>query len=54
MESTQTPTQPGSTNPSRLTVTFDDQITRYFVIATAIWGFVGMLVGAIIALQLTY
>jgi cbb3-type cytochrome c oxidase subunit I len=54
MESTQTPTPPGSSNPSRLTVTFDDQITRYFVIATAIWGFVGMLVGVIIALQLPY
>jgi len=54
MESTQTPSHAGSTNPSRLTVTFDDQITRYFVIATAIWGFVGMLVGALIALQLPY
>ena len=54
MESTQTPTQQGSANPSRLTVTFDDQITRYFVIATAVWGFVGMLVGALIALQLPF
>lgn len=54
MESTPTPTLPGAANPSRLTVTFDDQITRYFVIATAIWGFVGMLVGALIALQLPF
>jgi cbb3-type cytochrome c oxidase subunit I len=35
-------------------VRFDDQIVRYFVIATAIWGFVGMLVGALIALQLPF
>ncbi len=54
MESTQTPASPVSTNPAGLTVTFDDQITRHFVIATAIWGFVGMLVGALIALQMPY
>jgi cytochrome c oxidase cbb3-type subunit I/II len=31
---------------------FDDAIVRKFVLATLIWGFVGMLVGLIIALQL--
>ena len=29
---------------------YDDQIVRWFVIATSIWGFVGMLVGALLAL----
>jgi cbb3-type cytochrome c oxidase subunit I len=33
---------------------YDDQVVRWFVIATAIWGFVGMLVGALIALQLPF
>jgi cbb3-type cytochrome oxidase subunit 1 len=28
---------------------YDDQIVRMFVLATLIWGFVGMLVGVIIA-----
>ncbi len=35
-------------------VRYDDQVVRYFIIATAIWGFVGMLVGALIALQLPF
>ncbi|MBP9837671.1 MAG: cytochrome-c oxidase, cbb3-type subunit I [Proteobacteria bacterium] len=33
---------------------FDDEIARKFLIATVIWGFVGMLVGVIIAAQLAY
>ncbi len=42
-----------SQRPASLEVfTYDDKIVRMFVIATALWGFVGMLVGAIIALQL--
>lgn len=35
-------------------VTYDDKIVRYFVIVTMIWGLVGMLVGALIALQLPF
>jgi cytochrome c oxidase cbb3-type subunit I/II len=35
-------------------VTYDDKITRYFVLATVIWGVVGMTVGAWIALQLAW
>jgi cytochrome c oxidase cbb3-type subunit I/II len=35
-------------------VTYDDRITRMFVYATMIWGLVGMLVGALIALQLAW
>lgn len=34
--------------------TYDDQIVRWFVIATSIWGFIGMAVGALIALQLPF
>ncbi len=33
---------------------YDDAIVRKFVLATIIWGFVGMLVGVIIASQLAY
>lgn len=34
------------------TFRYDDQIVRMFLIATLVWGFVGMLVGLIAALQL--
>ncbi len=34
--------------------TYDDQIVRMFVLATVIWGVVGMTVGALIALQLPF
>jgi len=33
---------------------YDDKIVRMFVLATAVWGLVGMLVGLIIALQLPF
>ncbi len=33
---------------------YDDAIARWFLIATAVWGAVGMLVGVIIALQLAW
>lgn len=33
---------------------YNDSIVRKFVIATVIWGFVGMLVGLVVALQLAY
>lgn len=36
------------------TFKYDDKIVKYFAIATAIWGIVGMLVGLIIALQLVF
>ena len=36
------------------TFKYDDEIVRKFVIATVIWGVVGMLVGVIIAIQLAY
>ena len=35
-------------------VRYDDDIVRQFLIATVIWGVVGMLVGVIIALQLAW
>ncbi|MDX1529927.1 MAG: cytochrome-c oxidase, cbb3-type subunit I [Rhodothermales bacterium] len=33
---------------------YDEAVVRAFVLATIVWGFVGMLVGAIIALQLPF
>ncbi|WP_094546702.1 cytochrome-c oxidase, cbb3-type subunit I [Rubricoccus marinus] len=33
---------------------YDDRIVRYFVVATTIWGFVGMLVGLLLAIQLPF
>ncbi len=33
---------------------YDDPTTKRFVIATVVWGFVGMLVGVVIALQLAW
>ncbi|MBX2822256.1 MAG: cytochrome-c oxidase, cbb3-type subunit I [Rhodothermaceae bacterium] len=33
---------------------YDDQVVKLFLIATVIWGFVGMLVGVLIALQLPF
>ena len=34
--------------------TYDDRTVRMFVLATTVWGFVGMLVGALLALQLHF
>lgn len=36
------------------TFSYDNDIVRKFVLATVIWGFIGMLVGVIIAAQLAY
>jgi len=33
---------------------YDEQITKYFLTASIVWGVVGMLVGVIIALQIAY
>lgn len=41
-----------TTHTALETFEFDDAIVRKFVLATLIWGFVGMLVGLLIALQL--
>jgi cytochrome c oxidase cbb3-type subunit I/II len=41
-------------NQKRETFYYDDAIVRKFVIATVIWGTVGMLVGVILALQLAF
>lgn len=35
-------------------ISYDDKIVRYFLIATLVWGVVGMLVGVIIATQLAW
>jgi cbb3-type cytochrome oxidase subunit 1 len=36
------------------TITYNDQISRRFVMASVIWGLVGMAAGAFIALQLAF
>ena len=36
------------------TVRYDDAIVRKFVLATLLWGFVGMLVGVVLAVQLAW
>ena len=35
-------------------VVYDDKVVRHFVLATMLWGFIGMTVGALIALQLPF
>ncbi|MBA2664733.1 MAG: cytochrome-c oxidase, cbb3-type subunit I [Bradymonadaceae bacterium] len=48
--------RPGGSNPSTEieTVRYDDAIVRLFVMATLIWGLVGMLVGLVLAVQLAW
>jgi cytochrome c oxidase cbb3-type subunit I/II len=36
------------------TITYNDEVVRNFVVASVAWGIVGMLVGALIALQLAF
>ena len=38
----------------KITIEFNDKIVRQFLLASVIWGAVGMLVGVIIAAQLRY
>ncbi len=38
----------------KITIEYNDRIVRQFLIATVIWGLVGMLVGLLIAAQLNY
>lgn len=56
-ESSTVQTSSADQNPSTGGIgidTYDDAIVRKFVLATMIWGIVGMLVGVIIALQLPF
>jgi cbb3-type cytochrome c oxidase subunit I len=48
-------TTTGSSSATRIDLnSYDDRIVRQFVLATILWGVVGMLVGVIIALQLPW
>ncbi len=38
----------------KITIEYNDKIVRYFLLATVIWGAVGMLVGVLIASQLNF
>ena len=39
---------------TKIKITYDDGITRRFVFASVLWGIVGMLVGALAALQMAF
>jgi cytochrome c oxidase cbb3-type subunit I/II len=41
-------------NVEKRTITYDDQIARWFIFASVAWGIVAMLVGAVAALQLAF
>jgi len=43
-----------TTNASKITIEFDDRTVRRFMIASIIWGIVGMLAGVFIATQLNF
>jgi cytochrome c oxidase cbb3-type subunit I/II len=52
-------TDPGATGDGRrplepVSVTYDDETPRRFVLASVLWGIVGMLVGVVVALQLAW
>ncbi len=44
----------GAARPGLVRVAYDDRIVRWFVVATVLWGVVGMLVGVILALQMAW
>src|SRR5690242_11907580 len=43
-----------TSNAGRVTIEYDDRTVRQFLIATLLWGIVGMTVGVLIALQLAF
>ena len=40
--------------PHKVTIEYEDTTVRYFMIASILWGAIGMLVGVLIALQLSF
>jgi cbb3-type cytochrome c oxidase subunit I len=54
MPSTSVTSEAAVFEPDMEVYRYDEQIVRMFVLATAIWGLVGMLVGALIALQMPF
>ena len=53
MSSASSHPSPAMSGPRTL-ITYDDQTVRWFMIASIVWGIVGMLVGALIASQLNF
>ena len=53
MSSAPSHSSPAPTGPRTL-ITYDDQTVRWFMIASIVWGIVGMLVGALAASQLNF
>ncbi len=41
-------------SPKKITIEFNDRVVRQFLLASVIWGAVGMLVGTLVATQLNY
>jgi cytochrome c oxidase cbb3-type subunit I/II len=41
-------------NKSEVVINYDDKMARWFLLATLLWGVVGMLVGVVVALQLAF
>ncbi|MFT3924170.1 MAG: cytochrome-c oxidase, cbb3-type subunit I [Myxococcales bacterium] len=54
MSQVHTATNPSALEARSVVIQYDDQITQRFVAASVVWGIVGMLVGALIALQLAF
>ena len=54
MTEVQQPDGGASGAPAMEKIRYDDKIVRFFVLATLLWGIVGMLVGVVLALQLVW
>ncbi len=48
------PAYPPPMPASKITLEFNDKVVRQFVLATLVWGVVGMLVGVLVATQLNF
>ncbi|MBK9263925.1 MAG: cytochrome-c oxidase, cbb3-type subunit I [Polyangiaceae bacterium] len=53
-DASQEAASPYRANVQKRTITYDDQIARWFIFASVAWGIVAMLVGALAALQLAF
>lgn len=45
---------PGRVDTETRRIVYNDSVVRWFVAASVVWGIVGMLVGAVVALQLAF
>src|SRR5688572_10291220 len=47
-------TRPSAMSDRKITLEFNDKVVRQFLLATLVWGIVGMLVGVLVASQLNF